>query len=222
MANNQITPFQLTDQFTMDNFNQRINETNIALQNKAPAGYGLGEVCKIVDNFESVTVNGWYAAIGDSSPDTGGWWIGLYATLGSMGSILAFKDGYIAQKKKYYNTWGPWEWVNPPMLLGVEYRTTERYQGKPVYTRLVDFGSFPNSTQKDVAIPEKGFSAYNVCIDFTKSVVTYPNDPRTSILPFKNGITEISVNNACVRVTTSSDLSSASGYICVKYTKSTD
>ena len=32
MANNQITPFQLTDQFTMDNFNQRINETNIALQ----------------------------------------------------------------------------------------------------------------------------------------------------------------------------------------------
>lgn len=35
MANNQITPFQLTDQFTMDNFNQRINETNIALQNKA-------------------------------------------------------------------------------------------------------------------------------------------------------------------------------------------
>lgn len=35
MANNQITPFQLTDQFTMDNFNQRINETNTALQNKA-------------------------------------------------------------------------------------------------------------------------------------------------------------------------------------------
>ena len=33
MANNQITPFQLTDQFTMDTFNQRINETNTALQN---------------------------------------------------------------------------------------------------------------------------------------------------------------------------------------------
>ena len=35
MAENQITPFQLTDQFTMDTFNQRINETNIALQKKA-------------------------------------------------------------------------------------------------------------------------------------------------------------------------------------------
>ena len=33
MADNQITPFQLTDQFTMDNFNQRINEANIAFQN---------------------------------------------------------------------------------------------------------------------------------------------------------------------------------------------
>ena len=39
MANNQITPFQLTDQFTMDNFNQRINETNTALQNKADSNH---------------------------------------------------------------------------------------------------------------------------------------------------------------------------------------
>ena len=39
MANNQITPFQLTDQFTMDNFNQRINETNTALQKKADASH---------------------------------------------------------------------------------------------------------------------------------------------------------------------------------------
>lgn len=39
MADNQITPFQLTDQFTMDNFNQRINETNIALQNKADSSH---------------------------------------------------------------------------------------------------------------------------------------------------------------------------------------
>ena len=38
MADNQITPFQLTDQFTMDNFNQRINETNTALQKKADLG----------------------------------------------------------------------------------------------------------------------------------------------------------------------------------------
>lgn len=27
----------------------------------------------------------------------------------------------------------PWEWINPPMTLGVEYRTTERFNGLPVY-----------------------------------------------------------------------------------------
>ena len=46
MADNQITPFQLTDQFTMDNFNQRIDETNIALQKKEE----LGEDGKVPEN----------------------------------------------------------------------------------------------------------------------------------------------------------------------------
>ena len=31
--------------------------------------------------------------------------------------------------------WQPVEWINPPMTLGTEYRTTERYLGKPVYTK---------------------------------------------------------------------------------------
>lgn len=30
-------------------------------------------------------------------------------------------------------TWTDWEWENPPMVADVEYRTTERYNGKPVY-----------------------------------------------------------------------------------------
>lgn len=36
----------------------------------------------------------------------------------------------------YYRTVdGAVEWINPPMLDGVEYRTTERYLGKPVFTK---------------------------------------------------------------------------------------
>ena len=38
--------------------------------------------------------------------------------------------------------WQPWEWVNPPMQFGVEYRTTERYLGKPVYVKVVNCGNF--------------------------------------------------------------------------------
>lgn len=41
----------------------------------------------------------------------------------------------------YYRTVnGVVEWLNPPMVPGVEYRTTERFDGKAVYTRLVNCG----------------------------------------------------------------------------------
>lgn len=36
---------------------------------------------------------------------------------------------------------GEKEWINPPLVAGVEYRTTERYTGKPVYTKLIDCGT---------------------------------------------------------------------------------
>lgn len=42
--------------------------------------------------------------------------------------------------------WRPVEWSNPPMELGVEYRTTERYLGKPVYVKTVDCGTPQTNT----------------------------------------------------------------------------
>ena len=44
------------------------------------------------------------------------------------------------------------EWANPPMIMGEEYRTTERWNGNPVYTKLLDCGKLPNATHKDVSI----------------------------------------------------------------------
>lgn len=41
---------------------------------------------------------------------------------------------------------GEWEWENPPMALGVEYRTTERWQGKAVYTIAFGTGQLPNNS----------------------------------------------------------------------------
>ena len=43
------------------------------------------------------------------------------------------KDIVIAMRQNYVGTWQPWEYVNPPMQFGVEYRTTERFDGVPVY-----------------------------------------------------------------------------------------
>ena len=41
-------------------------------------------------------------------------------------------------RTRNYSGWIPWEYINPPLKLGVEYRTTERFLGKPVYVKVVD------------------------------------------------------------------------------------
>ena len=39
---------------------------------------------------------------------------------------------------------GEKEWLNPPMVLNTAYRTTERYNGKPVWVGLNDYGGVEN------------------------------------------------------------------------------
>lgn len=82
------------------------------------------------------------------------WHITAYKANSSYGVIKAV--GYNASHPTvlYLNkmqTWSEWEWVNPPMIVGTEYRTTKRHDGKVVYTKLVSLGTLPNKTSKTVA-----------------------------------------------------------------------
>lgn len=79
-----------------------------------------------------------------------------------VGETYGTGGSCIIVRSMYGGEWGPWEWVNPPMELGVEYRTTERHQGKPVYVKLVNFGALPNATTKDV---DTGISSAYSIID---------------------------------------------------------
>lgn len=55
------------------------------------------------------------------------------------------------------------DWLNPPMQLGVEYRTAERYNGKPVYMMALNFtGSLANSDGVQVMISDMPKSATKV------------------------------------------------------------
>ena len=45
---------------------------------------------------------------------------------------------------RYITTENGYEWFNPPMVIGTEYRTTERWNNKVVYTKIVDCGSLTN------------------------------------------------------------------------------
>lgn len=62
------------------------------------------------------------------------------------------------QRVCYISTWSEPEWVNPPMVVGVEYRTTERYMGMVVYAKLINFGYLPNASSGSVPITGDGIA----------------------------------------------------------------
>ena len=110
--------------------------------------------------------------------------------------------------------WYPWEWVNPPMLFGTEYRTTERFMGSPVYVKLVDFGALPNNNQKDVSVLDAGTMKCGIDL----KMITYNNQA------FKQygGITVQVLQNDAITVVTNYNLSAIKAFFLIKYTKSTD
>lgn len=120
--------------------------------------------------------------------------------------------------------WFPWEWVNPPMRPGVEYRTTERYLDKPVYAKTVDMGAMPNAAIKEVA---HGISSVKYVIDlriFARDEMNnYLYVPSTSgsdtTLTAASGV---GGGSNTVWVNTDVDRSQMSGYAYLKYTKTTD
>lgn len=76
------------------------------------------------------------------------------------GGVARFDDGI----EVFSN--GVKEWINPPMVFGEEYRTTERYNGSPVYTKLVDFGALTNWTFKTVQIGVSGDKIVDIIARF--------------------------------------------------------
>lgn len=121
----------------------------------APAGYGLGGFAVPVpgNNLDTLKANGWYYCADSTAGGPSGYALGNAVVEVSAGWAYSpvhqtLHFGTAGRQpftiKRYWNnatnSWVDWEWINPPMLTGVEYRTTERYNGKPVYTKLVNLG----------------------------------------------------------------------------------
>lgn len=122
----------------------------------APGGFGLGsEHESYIADFNACIKNGWYRAYGNSlnCPVIGGWGARYGALLVSTRESAIYHVYYVNRYSVMYTlerysedggtTWAEWEYVNPPMEPGVEYRTTERYLNKPVYIKVVDCGNVP-------------------------------------------------------------------------------
>ena len=194
----------------------------------APAGYGLGEISPYIaktsesGEYDADTIDktGFFAA--KTNTPTGNWCYGLHVNRNASKAFQLltseFSEKEFALRKKISGVWQPWEWVNPPMQLGVEYRTTEQYQGKPVYVKLVDLGSCPSSGIKDVTVlgdTEVGFRC--------EGKWTYGGG---STLPFESNSSDrmaIAIIGKNVRIFTGGkDFSTYTAKATIYYTKTTD
>ncbi len=104
------------------------------------------------------------------------------------------------------------EWINPPMQLGVEYRTAGRYNSKPVYAKAISFGQAPNATYKDVSHGIENFS----------QLVSYTGMMGGANLIETPALDSIQINASNIRITTNTDVSASYVYLVLRYTKTTD
>lgn len=116
-----------------------------ANNNYAPSGYGLGTVGKACDDCNAATKSGFYSLTGEtclnappSFPSMRYGAMMVSNRYGSGISQMIFYLGYITAR--YSNdggsTWTEWEHLNPPMVVGTEYRTAERYKESVVYKKV--------------------------------------------------------------------------------------
>lgn len=135
-----------------EHINNEDNPHNVTREQigAAPAGYGLGNDVSYVtpETIDTTYKSGWYNYNGAGTKLNG---ISFnYATLRVDGNDqqnftqflmpVGFDNPYILTRKAVFGVLGEWECDNPPMDVGIEYRTTERYLGKPVYAKLVEVG----------------------------------------------------------------------------------
>ena len=222
--------------------------TNI---NAAPGGFGLGEAAKMLtasDNVDNIKKNGWYTwhwnptrqpaglpdeakyhtglmRVDSANPDTYDNVQTIYIVLSPPNSNPG--DQCVVQRMGLNapNVWNPWEWVNPPMLLGVEYRTTERYLGKPVYVKAFNVSSLPNNSSLSVNI---GTNSDGSADETIRAIAGYGVTSNGSSIPawaWSRDPTKkiyLQLYLWIVYLDTTFDASGESATIVVKYTKTTD
>ena len=139
-------------------------------------------------------------------------------SLGTIGQVLqritvCSTLATVYERQYYGDKWFPWECVNPPLYTGVEYRTKERYNAKAVYTKLVDLGSLPNATRKQVAHGASATQMLRCCGQMSNGVsIPFHYDNTTNWI-------EIYASNSDIVVLTGNDQSSRTALAQIWYLK---
>lgn len=209
------------------------SEVEAALATKAPSGYTTVSISpsdettlesmlsNILDGMEDNTIR----FINVQSPGEAFIWGASAAVcrlyrLNSTSATASFsicnnQTPMTLEKAKYVNVWQPISWVNPPMELGVEYRTTKFLGGKSVYVKFVEFGALPNNEEKLVQLLDP-----NVTIISLSGYAVGPSYvvPLPGYYSIQNMGCTSSTGN--VWISTTIDMSSYTGYLTIEYCKS--
>jgi hypothetical protein len=141
----------------------------------APFGFGLGLMgftdgvttgieCATPAEVDGRTANGFWVYKSDTplltSDTTGVYSKHVTGITFAYGSGVATQIGFCNYKqprwivRSKYTNWSDWEWVNPPMIASVEYRTTERCGDLPVYAKRISYtpGVEKGSTTSTVSV----------------------------------------------------------------------
>lgn len=198
--------------------------------NAAPAGYGLGEAAKKpAGSFDDV-MGGAFIEAGLGAAHANSSWAGINVTFGNE-----FNHGYQeavdvlnhpnvkARRTRLNRKWNAWEYENPPMNPGVEYRTTERSEGKPVYAKRISYtpgttlGKVGASTDTSIA---HGIANFNYLVRCSGRHATYPLPELT----MTNGTVSINQvgTSAIVLRHINAVTSATTWYFDLYYTKTTD
>ena len=215
-----------------------------ALSNKAPAGYGFGDAIQEIattsaeESYETYCAK--VDAVLDEMPDKtaklvrayppavygkAGTTVSLlyksdanYVVLSNIGSADTDLCGWRMIKLKKSSSdpsaWQPFEWEHPPMQLGVEYRTTERYNSKPVYKKAINTGALSAGTSKSVA-----HGVQNIGLRLS---ALYGLNNGGDNLVSNPGITGILVDGSNITITTAAGFSTSNSWVVIAYTKTTD
>lgn len=176
----------------------------------APSGYGLGTRAVQASNYDANNAvrSGWYFA-GINVPTNGYWLIRVDSydgivyckqTAYAIATASSTDSMCVCRRYQEQGAWSEWEWENPPMTPGVEYRTTERYNGKPVYVKYVSAAcnQADGSSVVDVNIPH-GISNFGVLIKVDANINGLFALPSISGIDQLTSIQKVDATNIILR-----------------------